>query len=71
MTISRLKSLQQRGATNGAGSRYAFAIRNGRCIVTADGLPFFMFNQLDFKGLYAYKDDTSLYGIDLYRGRKC
>ena len=23
-------------------------------------------NQIDFKGYYAYKDDTLLYGLDIY-----
>ena len=26
----------------------------------------FTFNQIDFKGYYSYKDDTLLYGIDIY-----
>jgi hypothetical protein len=26
----------------------------------------FSFNQIDFQGFYAYKDDTNLYGIDIY-----
>ena len=24
------------------------------------------FNQIDFKGYYAFKDDTKLYGLDIY-----
>lgn len=31
-----------------------------------EGTLFFCFNQLDFRGLYAYKDDTNLYGLDIY-----
>ncbi len=45
---------------------YAFKVYNGRVKVYIDGLLFFCFNQLDFRGLYAYKDDTSLYGLDIY-----
>lgn len=41
-------------------------IHNGRIKIYLDGLVMFTFNQLDFKGYYAYKDDTSLYGIDVY-----
>jgi len=47
-------------------SRYAFKVFNGRVKVYIDGYIFFCFNQLDFKGLYAYKDDTDLYGLDIY-----
>lgn len=45
---------------------YTFATRNGRCVVYIDSVIFFSFNQLDFKGMYAYKDDTNLYGLDIY-----
>lgn len=45
---------------------YRFATRNGRCLVYIDGFLFFCFNQIDFKGLYSYKDDTNLYGLDIY-----
>lgn len=41
-------------------------IYNGRVKVYIDGNLCFAFNQLDFKGLYAYKDDTNLYGMDIY-----
>lgn len=41
-------------------------IYNGRVKVYVDNLVMFTFNQLDFKGYYAYKDDTCLYGIDIY-----
>ena len=41
-------------------------IYNGRVRLYIDGRLFFCFNQLDFRGLYAYKDDTSLYGMDIY-----
>lgn len=45
---------------------YSFLTRNGRCYVYIDELIFFCFNQIDFKGFYAYKDDVNLYGIDIY-----
>lgn len=45
---------------------YAFKTFNGRVKVYIDGYLFFTFNQIDFKGFYAYKDDTNLYGLDVY-----
>ena len=45
---------------------YKFKIFNGRVKVYIDGYVAFTFNQIDFKGYYAYKDDTSLYGLDIY-----
>lgn len=45
---------------------YDLKIYNGRIKVYVDGFVMFTFNQIDFKGYYAYKDDTSLYGIDIY-----
>jgi len=45
---------------------YDLKIYNGRIKVYIDGYVLFTFNQIDFKGYYAYKDDTSLYGIDVY-----
>ena len=45
---------------------YAIKIYNGRIKILIDGSLFLAFTQLDFKGLYAYKDDTNLYGIDFY-----
>jgi hypothetical protein len=45
---------------------YDLKIYNGRIKVYVDGFVMFCFNQIDFKGYYAYKDDTSLYGIDIY-----
>lgn len=47
-------------------NRYNLKIYNGRVKIYIDGYIAFCFNQLDFKGFYAYKDDTSLYGIDIY-----
>jgi hypothetical protein len=40
---------------------YDFKIFNGRIKVYIDGYVAFTFNQIDFKGYYAYKDDSSLY----------
>lgn len=45
---------------------YNFKIYNGRVKVYIDGYVAFTFNQIDFKGYYAYKDDTDLYGLDIY-----
>ena len=45
---------------------YAFKIINGRCKIYVNGYVMFTFNQIDFKGYYSYKDDTLLYGIDIY-----
>jgi hypothetical protein len=45
---------------------YDFKIYNGRIKVYVDGYVMFSFNQIDFQGFYAYKDDTNLYGIDIY-----
>lgn len=46
--------------------KYDLVIYNGRIKVYVDGYVMFTFNQIDFKGYYAYKDDTDLYGIDIY-----
>jgi len=45
---------------------YGFKIINGRVKVYVNGYVMFTFNQIDFKGYYSYKDDTLLYGIDIY-----
>lgn len=45
---------------------YDFKIYNGRVKVYVDGYVMFSFNQIDFLGYYAYKDDTNLYGLDIY-----
>jgi hypothetical protein len=46
--------------------KYDLVIYNGRVKVYVDGYVMFTFNQIDFKGYYSYKDDTDLYGIDVY-----
>lgn len=45
--------------------KYELKIYNGRVKVYVDGYVMFTFTQLDFKGYYAYKDDTLLYGLDI------
>jgi hypothetical protein len=45
---------------------YDLKIYNGRVKIYVDGYVMFSFNQIDFLGYYAYKDDTDLYGIDIY-----
>lgn len=46
--------------------RYEFKTYNRRIKVYVDGYVMFTFNQIDFKGYYAYKDDVNLYGLDIY-----
>lgn len=46
--------------------KYELKIFNGRVKVYVDGYVMFTFVQLDFLGYYAYKDDTNLYGLDVY-----
>ena len=46
--------------------KYDLKIYNGRVKIYIDGYVFLSFNQIDFKGYYAFKDDASLYGIDFY-----
>lgn len=45
---------------------YALRVYNGRYKILIDGLPMVSFNQLDFQGYYAFKDDHLLFGIDFY-----
>lgn len=49
---------------------YSLKIYNGRIKVYVDGFVMFSFNQIDFAGYYAYKDDTDLYGLDIYLNRE-
>jgi len=49
---------------------YKLEIYNGRIKVYVDGFVMFSFNQIDFAGYYAYKDDTKLYGLDIYLNRE-
>lgn len=46
--------------------KFKLDIYNGRVKIYIDDVPFLSFNQIDFKGYYAFKDDTKLYGIDFY-----
>ena len=43
-------------------SRLQLKIYNGRIKVYCDAIVMFTFNQIDFKGYYAYKDDTDQIG---------
>ncbi len=51
-------------AANKAGAACTKA--NAKTKIGGDGYVMFTFNQIDFKGYYSYKDDTDLYGIDVY-----
>jgi hypothetical protein len=57
---------KRNGVSTEPTHEYAFKVFNGRVKVYIDGYIAFCFNQIDFKGFYSYKDDTSLYGLDLY-----
>jgi hypothetical protein len=46
--------------------KYNLKIFNGRIKIYVDDYVMFSFNQIDFRGYYAYKDDTDLYGLDIY-----
>lgn len=46
--------------------RYELDVYNGRVKIYIDKIVFLSFNQIDFKGYYAFKDDVKLYGIDFY-----
>lgn len=50
--------------------KYDLKINNGRVKIYIDGFVFVSFNQLDFQGYYSFKDDTNLYGIDIYLKEK-
>lgn len=45
---------------------YSFKTENGRIKVYVNGYVMFCFNQIDFKGYYAYRDDVNLFGLDIY-----
>ena len=49
---------------------YTLKIYNGRVKVYCDGFVMFSFNQIDFAGYYAYKDDHLLFGLDIYLNRE-
>ncbi len=46
--------------------KYSLKIYNGRVKVYIDGYILVSFNQLDFLGVYNFKDDTLLYGSTIY-----
>lgn len=45
---------------------YKLTTRNGRYKIYIDGAVMLSFNQIEFLGYYAFKDDHLLYGIDFY-----
>ena len=45
---------------------YSFKTENGRIKVYVNEYVMFCFNQIDFKGYYAYRDDVNLFGLDIY-----
>lgn len=45
---------------------YKLIVYNGRVKIYIDNVVMVSFNQIEFLGYYAFKDDTSLYGIDIY-----
>jgi hypothetical protein len=49
---------------------YSLKIYNGRVKIYVDGFVMFSFNQIDFSGYYAYKDDHLLFGLDVYMNRE-
>lgn len=51
---------------NEESHKYRLVIFNGRVKIYIDEFVFLSFNQIDFKGYYAFKDDKNLYGIDFY-----
>lgn len=46
--------------------KYDFKVINGRVKIYVDGFVMVTFDHLRFVGFYAFKDDTNLYGIDIY-----
>jgi hypothetical protein len=46
--------------------KFEFKIYNGRVKIYVDKYVMFSFNQIDFLGYYGYKNDSDLYGLDIY-----
>lgn len=46
--------------------KYELKIYNGRVKVYIDGYVMLSFNQIEFIGYYAFKDDALLFGLDIY-----
>lgn len=55
---------------NSQKHKYEFKTYNGRVKIYVDGYVMFCFNQIDFAGYYAYKDDQNLFGLDIYMNRE-
>lgn len=49
-----------------ASGRFKLTTFNGRFRIHVDGHVMLSFNQIDYKGHYAFKDDHLLYCIDFY-----
>lgn len=50
--------------------KYELKIYNGRVKVYIDGYVMFTFNQIDFAGYYAFKDDSDIFGLTIYMNRE-
>lgn len=50
--------------SNEINHKYKLVVYNGRIKIYIDDYVFLSFNQIEFLGYYAFKDDSSLYGID-------
>ena len=46
--------------------KFEFKIYNGRVKIYVDKYVMFSFNQIDFLGYSGYKNDSDLYGLDIY-----
>jgi len=49
---------------------FTFKIYNGRVKIYCDSFVMFSFNQIDFSGYYAFKDDSEILGITIYMNRE-
>ena len=49
---------------------FTFKIYNGRVKIYCDNFVMFSFNQIDFSGFYAFKDDSEILGITIYMNRE-
>jgi len=46
--------------------KYTLTVINGRVKIYIDKMVMVSFNQIEFLGYYAFKDDHLLYGLDIY-----
>ena len=46
--------------------KYRFDTENGRVKIYVDGFVMLEFNQIDYLGKYAFRDDKNLYGITFF-----